>query len=441
MRRHGTLPALILGPLLLLAAGIPLSGQESRDSDGPFSLEELLDYARTHNPEQEQAAWQLRKAAAEVQGTLRLESSGLTLSGSLASDSGGIASTPQGSISLALPVTDRFSLSGAVNQEGEISGAAVFRPFSLTMTTENSRSTLAKAEITWRYQAAGLDSETAAAYLTFQGALREESLLTRTADLAERQHAADREAYRLKELTYEELSASLDDLTSAREKALSGITARMNAWSALVLLLGPEAEGMSFRELSLEELKALLLGQEKRLEALPENRQAASADLETAGVDRALISSELKKTLLFQPDLEISAGGSFSPGSETVFKASLSLQISPEDFRREDRVLLEDQLRQSGRTLEAEAFRLRVEETLRQKGVETAEKGVELAESELERRELLLEETLFLETRGERTSLETESARIDRDTAENSLYSALAALYTSRSDYLALFGS
>ncbi|MBI9103935.1 MAG: TolC family protein [Spirochaetales bacterium] len=401
------------------------------------AIDEIIEYAVENNPDLETAAWNLRVARENLTGLFTFEESSLTGESSWNSTSGTILDTLSGSLRLNVPVTDQISLSGSWDLQKTGSAGISVKPFNLTTKAESSRTTLLKAEVALEYLTDSLEYDTAIGVLNYLKADQGYNLQKEKALLAEKQYEAGYAQYLEGDITYQDLQDLNDDLTTAQSKEIEKQIALADSRSALILLLGPEAEFLPapVTNIKLEEL----VEKQTEIIMLLGTRNGSSQTLENAAADYELSKSTLSKTLVFQPDLSISSTVGFNSTSNPTINASISLTISPETFDQEGREQLKEKVNLRLKEVQIEEFKLEIQIETAIDKISAARKNAAISRTDLERKEIIYNETILLEKYGERTSLEAEDARLAYSEGELNLTEALTSIFKAQADYIALF--
>ncbi|MBI9104920.1 MAG: TolC family protein [Spirochaetales bacterium] len=421
--------------LILTMALFTSWGEDTSREPSDRELDEIIDYAVDNNPDLEAAAWNLRSARENLTGTFTFEKS--TLTGESFWNSTSEADPFSTAFRLTVPVTDQLSLSGSWNLDNTGSAGISIKPFNLTNTAENSKTNLLKAEIALDFLTDALEYNTAIGALNYLLAEQEYNLQREIGLLSEKQYEAGYAQYLEGEITYQDLQDLNDTLTTAQAKEIDTQIALADRRSALILILGSEADFLP-APVSNTSLEELVAEQAEKIKTLP-SRTGSSESLLYAAADYELSKSELSKKLVFQPDLSITSSASFQSGSSPAIQAGISLSISPETFDQGDRELLKEKVNLRLQDVQLEEFKLEIQVQTATDKILAAEKDAALARTDIERKEVIYNETVLLLEQGERTSLEAEDAKLAYAEGELNLTEALIGIYQAQADLIALF--
>ncbi len=422
--------------ILLLIVFIFSSWAENTRGKELANLDNIVEYGLENNPDLDSAAYDLWVARENLTGTIKLDQTTLTGEGlydySPLSETGNLSS----SIRLNMPFTDQVSLFGSWDLEQTATAGINVEPLNLTSKSEESEGALEKAEIRLNYLTRALEADIISAVLNYQIAGESAALNKEASLLAEKKYQAGYALYSGGEITYDDLQDLGDDLTKAQKQEIESQIALTNSKSELILLLGPEA-GLITAQISVEELEEQTEVQNTRINNIPESR-VTNSSLELAIVEYNITQAKLDNTLVFQPDLVISSEAVFTNGQSPSWKAGIALTLTPDNFDRNERNLIEEERNRNLRNIQIESFKLDVEKEAAWDRTITAEKETILARVDLERRETIYNETVLLKEQGERTSIELENAYLSFREGELNLFKALISLYRARADVLAL---
>ena len=402
-----------------------------------LSLSEIVEYGLENNPDIEDAEYSLRSAADNLTGTFKLENSSLTGSTSWISASAANQDSLTSRISLNVPVTDQISLSGSWDLENSGTASVSLSPLNLTSSAKESRASLLKAGIRLNYLSSEVETNVIIAALDYLTTEREYGLSVKEATLAEKEYEAGYALYSRDEITYDDLQDLNDELITAQSSEIDSRIARTEAETEFFLLTGPDA-GFLPEEITREELETMIIRQQEAIRD-KSGSSGSTESLETAAADYEISLAKFDTRLVFQPDLTVTSGVSFSAGENPVVSAGFSMGISPETFDQNERNLLAQAVDNSLRNVRIEEFKLEISLQTAMDGISTAEKAVALAETDLNRKQTVHAETILLYKQGERTSLEAEDAGLGLARGELNLFKAEINLFRAQRELLAYF--
>jgi len=425
---------------LLFLSGIRLWSAAPTGSAPPLlldSLDAVSALAMERNLDYRAAQLDVRKARADLTGPLRLRRSVLLFSADYGTGASAESGSPTWGTSAALtiPLLDQVSFGVSVDQD--LSGRFSVSLAPLAHSDSDAQLLIAYRRALARAEAAALSADTEArkaALVWMQAARRLETQET----LVE----VKRTAYEDEKVRYEEGDATLDEV---REALLAWSEARSllsslrqkerDAEGALYTAINADPAEAEIVSLGLDDLERELARLSASVDperGLPEGPGPAGTEaVVSALLDVQSAEKALAAVWPFDPDLSVGASLSLEGKSDPVLSASISLNLSPEDWRavergelREELLLAEEAAAQARR-----ASRLSCAQALLAR--EAAAENTEIRRIELEEARELLAEGEYLYPLGEVSWVEYQELVLSVRGAEDELFAALADEYAA----------
>jgi outer membrane protein TolC len=403
--------------LILILLSSPLASQELS------SLEDIRSYALENSLDYKKAQWEAVKAGHNLEGLFTMDET------SFSASSGYDDSLEKWSASagVEVPLVDQLSVNSTVYEDNSGSVGLTFTPLSHSDDRVQNDISWQKAAALADEMAVTVENSALSAALgwmniTAQLAVQEESVL-----VSETIYRDEKIRYEAGESTLDDVRDALVDWTEART-TLTGLQTQLRAKeSDLITALNVNPETVELSLLSSEDLAA-------ELEALKSSISPEDADpvlshaVFSSYLDMRSVEEELDDTRLFDPELNLSSDLYFGDDNKS-WEASVTLSFSLQDWQSEERQELQTDLeisRQAASLAEQESRLLLQQARI---ALENTAQNREVAELEKEQVSDLYEEAQFLFELGEYSQAERDDAALSLESAEISLFSALADEY------------
>ncbi len=383
--------------------------------------------ALLNNLDYKLAVLDVMKAEHALEGSLKLDGSSIGLTGSREEQENNGEYGWQASANL--PVFEQISLGAAVDHNLKKTLSMNFTPLSHSGNAEQSMLAYGQKLAAAEYAANEVADAAVESYLEWAVAMadlenRKESAEVKRTLYADEKVRFDKGESDLDEVrdaftSWSESRTAVNDASSRLQRAEADLYLDLNINPAEFHIEKPAEEDLLILIASLEE--TLAAGNFSIGESYPvSNAEAASENLKL----------QLKNIWLFEPQLTISGGLSFPPGSSTPeLSAAISLGFSLDDWNSDERKEFETELeisrQQAAQILNTEELKLQQAKT----SVESRAINYEVAETGLDQAKELLDEANFLFERGEYSAAELSEARLLYEQSRNSLFSAAADHY------------
>ena len=418
------------------------------------SIAEIAARAQAQNFEVQKAERAVIKAGKDLTGDSILKTSSVAIEG-------GYHYLPEGSIppprgfsgeaSLSVPILNQLSLGGEISLgqlrglEGEISLSA--HPFEAKRTTYEEQESFGKALVHLSYLKRKIYLEAEALALTVLSSNQERVLARASFELEQKKYELVRKQQELGEASFQDVQDQLIVLTSAQQSIFDMESRYAGDWKDLQLLFTSGEGEVSVKSLSLQALLELIEKREQRLEELQTAEASAGASGETtagAGSERLenlklelqALQTELQRTPVWRPDVDISASLGLPGPSFTV---SAGLSFSPSELRQDERDELKQDIAEKLIDIKTEVFSHKLQRDLTKQSISIAEQALTSALIRKKAAEVSLEEGGLLFQQGRRHSLELEQLTLNLRRAEIQRFKAAANLYKAQAETLKLF--
>lgn len=424
---------MILGALLACLA-LGAFGEPKRLS----SLDEIAAMARTNSLGYQKAVAAARSAELAIPAAIKLSSS--TLVTSYTYDEA--APLKGGSVKLTLPIVDQVALSASVS--GDLSGslAATISPLAHSDTRNQALINYEKAQAAVQ-EAARAASETAVkAALTWMSASRALETRQEAVKVKEDTYQATKQANAIDpdSTTMDDLVTAFQELSTARAALVTAQGAERKAQGALYEALGATRDEVLISALDSDGLSADLDRLESAWADAASSGVDVSYDQKLASLEVRSDKSALDSIWAFEPELSISAGLSFASGGTATPKATITLSLSPDDLKKDERAT-------AAASLDLAQKALAQQRRADQNSYDEAVAAVKAAKINSENCKLALDQAkemvgvaAFNLSSGEGSALEKDSALLSQAEAEDALFKALADEYSAWLDLAALAG-
>jgi outer membrane protein TolC len=462
-RKRLSIVAVCTAIVLLGLLGVPalVAAQEAGQTDSPADTATTVaaEFGAAYraiivgNLDIQSARTSLDRAADDRYGEAAVDESTLTVgavqSWNLESDDDTDGTDTQGSVSVSIPVVDRLSLTSSVAvSEDDLSGAAgiEFAPFVSNAderTAEESYLNAVRADTATTISVA-IETESAlfnSMYLDHNIAYLEHALTIQNALLA----SVEGE-YAIGEATYTELYDAESNRDSARNARIDGMRERLAARQTLLNLAAALDTEPTVPQMPLEELTSFLRNVIAAKEVAIGEKEGSplwSAALEAEEIALWAQEAEYDDTPLFRPSLTLGAETTvdrYGSSESSAFAVSASLTISPQQWKREERMELSEDIVETRMRSAAETRALELELELSRELVEIAEQAVITAERDLANAIDSLDEIDVLVGFGERTELERQQAELTVEYRKLRVSAALIEHNDALSNVISLYG-
>lgn len=341
------------------------------------------------------------------------------------------------SASLSVPVLSQASLSGSINQNGSGSAGLKLQPFISDLSDQQENETLKKASYQYKQILFSLESDITQSLISYSQALINLEIAREENELAEKNYKIALKQYELDDINYEDL---LDAQQSAAEATQTFTQESINLLTAeqeLKLLVGPADKEYTPVPLTEEELLSISEGLKKVTQEYKES-QAASLSLLNYQAELESLVTEQKKTMIYQPDLSVSADYAYPDSSISI---GVSLGFSLADINTDEKEELDYQITSKQTQISNEIYNQELSLSSALKNIEISESAYAIAKNNYEQSQIQLKEAEYLYKTGERTTGELMQAKISLLSSQKNLYSALAGIINARYNYLSHFFS
>lgn len=394
------------------------------------NLEEIAEYALTHNLSHRKDLWEAEKSRNDIKSLLRLDQSSFTFTQEQPlTDPGAGNQDLEFSAGADIPVLDQFSISASLNQDNEINSGLNFMPLAHSDSNEQAVISYEKAVVEAGQSAVEAGKEASTAALTWMDLSRQLNTQEAQVSLRETAYGDEKTRYDMGESTLDDVKEALLEWSEAQSEMASLQQKTRAAQADLYSILHADTSELTVAVLTLTALR-------KNLEVLKANIDVDQAAPETAAtvlladLEARILEEKLKHTWLFEPELKASLSLYQAADQNPQFSATVSLSFGLDDFNRAERgeLTVDIELARENHLQTIEQSIRDYEEQLLT--LEAAQNTREIRKIELEQTALLWEEAKFLRAQGDVSELELDEARIAYEQAENSLFSILVEEYT-----------
>jgi hypothetical protein len=406
-----------------------------------LTVQEIASQAQFRNLEIFKAARNVEKARKDLIGEPELKSSSLSVGGGYAT-SGLSAGGWYGESSLSLRLLPQLSAaaSAALEESWEFSESLslTVRPLEPSRQTYSEERVLASAVVRERYLKHGIYLAAEEAALDLLVSDMERELARATVELEQRKYELARRRQEVGETSFQDVQDQLLDLIEARQDQFTGEQRFLGDWRTLQLLFAPSEEWIAVAPMSAGELLALVerrRGEVKRLEqAVP-----ATEALENLRLDLDALEAELKATPVWRPELSLSTAVSLPYAYPESHSVSISMSLSPDQLKGEDRVELQQDIEVKRMEIEAETSAAGLQQSLELQNIALTEQALASAQVQMERDRVALREAELLFQQGLRTTLELEQLRLNLERSRILTFDSAVEVYGFLGAYLLLF--
>ena len=398
-----------------------------------LGVKELVSAGRENNLDIQKARRTLQDAKEALPWKSELPSTQAKLSGGYDS-SGRLSAQAQ----VSVPIIPQVSVSANVSITGSAGASVSVSPFAASRTRYKEEASYETAEAQLGYQTAKLGYDIESAVYDLLQARANVNITKARLDLQTQKAEIASQLYAMGELTFTDFQSAQSALISARQSAFDAERSVLNARSQLYRLLGPESGEPDVKEVSVDELTALIAARDAEI-AGKDPAAATSLTIRQAEINLESLRAELKVTPAYRPSLGLSGQLSYnpdSPGTKVSASGSVSFSFSPSDIKSEDRQSVVDSLSVAERQLELERTAQRLQYSVLLQALEVSRQVLESAKGELKQAEATLESATLLLAQGQRTTVEVEDARISVESAKQRLFQASTGVLEAQAQIL-----
>ncbi len=420
-----------------------------------MSVEELAAAAAAGNYSLKQAGRSVDEAERNLEGVFELDRSSITGSGTYgyAAD----ITNPHSfvlSAAAAVPIIPQVLFGGSVTVplygtaaevgggEGGINGSVSvgLKPFSGFTDTGKADAAYEKARTAEAYLRRELVFEMEELVFNYLRSEKDLDLEKRRLELREDEYSTAKEEYGLGEISIPEVNDVYDELLAARREYYAAEKALLSTKKELAVFLGVPggknagAAAYIVADISEEELESLSITRAEQMKRLT-GGTPVSRELENLRIDLEALVSERAAVRTYSPDFSIDANFAM-PGN--TFRLGASFSFSPEDIQSDEVKTIEEKIMTAREQVETEMYGLTLTKKLLQAELNSAREMLELNRSAREDALLACEEAFFLAGEGELTELELRQTKLDAETAELRVFSALYDLLHVQREYVLL---
>jgi outer membrane protein TolC len=411
------------------------------------TLDEIAATGREMSIDYARAKLSAEKAASEVPDLLKIKSTSLSGTYSYTGAKTGLPGpsanpTSELSASLDVPLIDQVSLSASIKDDGSGRVNAAVKPLYHADTRTQKMIAYEKAVAAMEDAAKNAANSAVKAALKWMASERLLATKERAAVYAEDVYKAAKAARDIDQsvVSLDEVSKALSSWSKARSDLITQQTSTRNAKAEFIKLLGTSEDDIEIKMLGTEELEQALTALKSSLAGAESSGPAASYSVRSAELDLQSKSSTAKSIWVFEPDLSLSAGFSFSRESDPVASISATLKLSLDNLKTGDKAQAEAQLKLAAKTLAQTKIAQESEYAQALARVKTAAISTENQRLSRDQAAEIRDEAAFLFAHGSYSELENESAALSLAQAEDALYQALVDEYSAWLDLAALSG-
>ncbi len=409
---------------IVVAALLTSAAASAQDAEN--QLEAIVERAIADNPSLSALRDSIAELRLERPRALTLEQTKLSLSGSYSVKPTG--DVFGGGASLSLPVVSQLSLGASYDFVKESASLSLsVQPFAKGGDADAWLDQLTAKELSYKQEEAKLRSSAESFYVAMAAALAKLEIAKARFDIAEASYKGAVLKYEAGLLSYkeyrskvQEYQSSLQDVLKAERELLSQRKNALTIFGGVAVLDKAETWKVSADQLiaAAEELETSLSAA-----GAPD-----SLDLIQARMDLAALEREQKATLVWQPNVSMSAK------SNTPFDSaelSVSLSISLDQLKLDEKTKLASDIEL--KRLEVERKRLELEYSLKQQLIqcETLKESLDINRAGLRLTEEAYEEAKVQNAAGTLDKADLETARLDLEEAALAFTQAAAEYLAS----------
>jgi outer membrane protein TolC len=291
------------------------------------------------------------------------------------------------------------------------------------------------AALTLEYTGRDLKIELESAFLDLVVAQKEYEIAELDLEIAEQALTSIRGAFELGESSSSDLIDAQKDVIDAREDLYESMVAVAEAEQSYQELLGEDVNTHVSDQITFQGLQTLVNERQAEIEKL-EDADAKTESLRVMAVELASLKAQLANIYDYDPDLTL--GANYDIDDET-FTASVSVNLSPAQFGREDQADAAMEVTLKEMEIKDEQLSLAVQLNVNRKKVEIAQAALDSNLSALAQEKINTQEAEYLYEVGERTAVELNQQRLALQLSEVTTFVSLVEVYQAQSDLADLF--
>ncbi len=412
----------------VIAAAVIFTAAAAADTIS--SVSQVEQTALMNNLDYKTAVLEVKKSENALEGTFKLDSSSIGLSGSYGSTDGNLSADDLSwKAAAALPVIEQLSLSAAVDQDLTGTFGLNFSPLNHSGTAELSVLDYHLKIEAAAYKAKEITDSAVAAYLEWAAAKEDYKIQSSTVEVKKTLYEDERVRYDKGESDLDAVRSAFTDWSESRTALNTALNSLQNAETELYAALNVDPETTELVQPAEETLQQLITELQKHIDSA---KLSVGDSYAVQCADAAVKSYEaqLKNTWLFEPDFTLSGSLSISPDSSVpAMTATAAVSFGLDSWKADERDELSDGLEisrsQALQTMNSEQLKLKQAGT----SVENASINYEVAETELEQAKELAEEARILYSIGEYSAAELEETELQYSQSQNNLFKAAAEHY------------
>ncbi|TCS35691.1 TolC family protein [Reinekea marinisedimentorum] len=335
----------------------------------------------------------------------------------------------------SVPLNSKLEIGSSVSTDDEAEIYSTYKPFALSDITPEMVEAYELAVLALEYTRQDLKTELESAFLNLVTAQQEYEIAELDLAIAEQVLESVRGAFELGESSSSDLIDAQKDVIDAREDLYETLVSVAEAEQSYQELLGEDVNTDVSNLVNFQGLQALVEERQKSIESL-QDADAKSEELRTLAVELISLKAQLANIYDYDPDLTLGANYDID---DEVFTASLSVNLSPAQFGKEDQADAAMEVTLKEMELADEKLSLAVQLNVNRKKVEIAEAALESNLSALEQEEINTREAEYLFEVGERTALELSQQRLALQLSQVTTFVSLVEVYQAQSDLAELF--
>ncbi len=413
---------IFLLPLTIIIFNISLTAQSVIDNP-----EDIKNLGKNSSIEYKRSLIALQEAEEDVTGLFKIDKTELSVSSTNTDLSGsqwGLNS------SVNIPIIDKLSLSGSINQD--LNGAISVRiePFEHSSSGEladiNLRSQMLLTETAELYS----KIDAVSVVLDWMSAKRNLELQKEMVDLNDILYSDSKNRYELGDITLDELKENLITWSESRKQLLIKRQSYTLAQKSLFSTFSIDESEIDFKIFNVIELELYLDELKKDIDVSKADfLKSSSYMLSTYSVLSA--KTQLENTWIYEPDFSAQANLDFDQDAGYGFSASINFSISLDNFYGSERdiKLQEYDLLVSEHQMELNDIKLEFSQKI--DILESSEIDTSIIKIEYEQAEILYSEAKILYEAGEYSEIELEESRLYVIQVKNDLFDSMAGEYNS----------
>jgi outer membrane protein TolC len=411
-------------------------------ADGELAVDALVAAGTQGNLDLQKARRTLADAEKNLPWQSELTNTKASLSGSY--DTAGRFS---GQAQAAVPIIPQVSLGasvtagvqGGIGSLGSVGASLDLTPFAAWQTRFQEKAAYrnAKAQLDYQTAKTAFDIQSAA-YGLLQSAA---NVTVARAKLVLQEQRADiaQKTYDIGELTYDDYQTAQSNLIAARQSGFDAERGVLNARVQLYRLLGPANGEPAVKDVSTDDLTALIAARSGEI-SKKDAAKMASLALRQAEISLDSLKEQLAATPLYRPSLGLSAQVTYNAaapsGSALSGSGSVSFSFSPSEIKTDDRATLVASIADAQHQVQLELLALKLQTGILSQALAVAQQVLDARRGELRQAEATLVSTRLLLEQGQRTTLDVEDARIAVEAAKLRLAQAATGVLDAQAQIL-----